>query len=533
VTQPAPSPLVIAVPQAFETQQTSNQSTTSTPETLTGRRRLSLFIRVLVAFSSLGLVGAGWWGAQSGRWRSENPIWHLPMTTVAKADLSTVVTTWGRVESSHNTIISCEIERLEMSNAGKVVTSGGASTILELVEEGKEVKAGDVLCLLDGSDYEELIRTQEIKTLQADAALRQAQLNFEVAEISVREYQEGLYRQNLQSMEGLIFLARSDLERAEDRLRWSEKMLEKGYLPIAKKTEAEQIRNQSDFDLQTYRFDLNNYLVFGSTRTKLELYAEVEKRRFEVTANTQRVTRNRERLAHYKQMLEFCTIRAPHDGFVIYAVDQNRPSALPIEPGQTVRQAQKLFFLPDLSKMQVMAYLHESVASRVHEGMRAKAKIEGLSNRTLEGHVVSVAPLPTTAGNFISDEVKYFVSVVQLDSVPIGMRPGMSAEVEFDVDRCQDVLAVSSEAIAVEQGHNICYVAGVDGLERRPVTLGRSNRDLLEVTKGLAEGEQVVLRPEKIDAIDSMVVHSDKDSLVEETGSSDRPSGDPSPISVD
>jgi multidrug efflux pump subunit AcrA (membrane-fusion protein) len=109
----------------------------------------------------------------------------------------------------------------------------------------------------------------------------------------------------------------------------------------------------------------------------------------------------------------------------------------------------------------------------------------------------------------------------------------MSAEVEFDVDRCFDVLAVPSEAIAFEKGHNICYVAGEDGLERRPVTLGRSTRDLLEVTKGLNEGEHVVLSPEKIESIEAMVVHSDREAAGEASGSTDHAVGGTAPVTVD
>jgi HlyD family secretion protein len=438
------------------------------------------------------------------------------------------------VESSKQTTISCELERLEIRNEGKTISSGGASTILSLVDEGTEVKAGDVLCSLDGSDYEELVRTQEIKTIQAEAAQRQAQLNFEVSEIAVKEYQEGLYTQNLQNMRGLITLAQSDLERAIDRLQWSKAMVEKGYIPAAKKADDEQTRNEFEEDLKSYQFILKNYLNFGDSRQRMILDAEVEKRRFEVIANNQRVIRSRERLDYYKRMLDCCTIRAPHDGFVIYAVDPYRPGVLPIEPGQTVRQYQKLFFLPDLANMQVLAYLHESVANRVHEGMRARAKIEGLSGRILEGHVVSIAPLPTTAGNWISDEVKYFVSVVKLDSVPKGIRPGMTAEIEFDVDRCLDVLAVPSEAVSYDQqGHNICYVAGVDGLERRSVTLGRSTTNLLEVTRGLHEGDQVVLSPDKIEAIDSLVVSSDREASGDTTENAGQPAVGTVPITVD
>ena len=81
--------------------------------------------------------------------------------------------------------------------------------ILSLVPEGTQVKKGDVLCRLDASEYEELVRTQEIKSEQAKArALRQAELNFDVASgrLAVREYRDGLLpaKRSRKSMEGMI-----------------------------------------------------------------------------------------------------------------------------------------------------------------------------------------------------------------------------------------------------------------------------------------------------------------------------------------
>jgi len=487
----------------------------------------------LLAIASMAGAWGVWSSVRAGSWRREDPLQHFPRMTVAKVDMSTLLTASGRVESSHNTVINCELERLEIRSQGRSVASGGASVILSLVPEGTQVKKDDVLCTLDSSDYEELVRTQEIKTDQASAALKQAQLSFDVAELAVREYRDGLYHQSIQSMEGSIALAKSDLERAVDRLKWVEKMLVKGYVPVATKATTERTLSQCRLDLETSQLDLKNFLSFSSPRTLMELESEVEKRRYEVIANTLRVNRNREQLDYYKLMVERCTIKAPHDGFLIYATDPYRQSSTPIEEGQTVRQAQKLFYLPDLAKMEVLTYIHESVASRVHEGMRARARIEGLQNRALEGHVVSVAPLPTNGGNWWSDEVKYFVGVVKLDSVPNGMRPGMTAEVEFDVDRCLDVLAVPSEAIAVEEGRNVCYVAGPDGLERRPVILGRSTRDLLEVTDGLVEGDQVVIRPEKIESLDSLLANSHKEADPPDVSATDHFAPSSAPASVE
>jgi HlyD family secretion protein len=515
----------------------TNPTATTSPSTHSARndRPRGGLIAKTLGLSALGGLGlAAWtWLAPTFQ-HQENPLLELPRMTVAKVDISTELNAFGRVESSQNTIISCELERLEIrTQGGRSMSSGGASTILTLVEEGTNVKAGDILCTLDSSEYEELVRTQEIKTEQAAAAQKQAHLNFEIAELAVHEYKEGLYDQQRQTMEGTIALAKSDHERALDRLKWTRKMLEKGYVSIASKASDERTLSQSEQDVLTSRFDLTNFLEYSHNKTLMELSAEVEKRRFEYLANDQRVTRSRDQLAYYKKMVEKCTVRAPHDGFLIYAYDPFKSSNGAIEAGQTVRQGQKLFFLPDLGKMEVSAYIHESVASRVHEGMRAKAKIEGLMNQTLEGHVTKVEPLPNTGGNWWSDEVKYFMGVVKLDSVPSGLKPGMTAEIIFEVDRCFDVLAVPNEAVAVEGGHSICYVAGPDGLERRPVTLGRSNRELLEVTKGLAEGDQVVLNPEKMGVSDSISAQQVTESPFDESSTNGPAAGSGGPVSVE
>ena len=70
----------------------------------------------------------------------------------------------------------------------------------------------------------------------------------------------------------------------------------------------------------------------------------------------------------------------------------------------------------------------------------------------------------------------------------------MTAQVEIELNRREYVLAVPTEAIAHE-GARVCYVVHEDGLERREVKLGEGTPDLLEISMGLHEGEQVVLNP--------------------------------------
>ncbi len=167
-----------------------------------------------------------------------------------------------------------------------------------------------------------------------------------------------------------------------------------------------------------------------------------------------------------------------------------------IEAGNAVRQRQHLFYLPDLSQMEVSALLHESVIDHVAAGMRARVHVEALSDRVLEGRVTSVARLPSI--DWFSN-VPYYTGVVKLDTVPHGLRPGMSAEVEISAQRGDDVLAIPPGSLAVEGGRDVCYVVEADGLHRREVKIGRSTPEYLEVTAGLDEGEEVVLDPSRVE----------------------------------
>ncbi len=205
---------------------------------------------------------------------------------------------------------------------------------------------------------------------------------------------------------------------------------------------------------------------------------------------TSRLNRNLERLAKLEKGVENCTIRAPHDGFVIYANDQRRE--IRIEEGMYVRQKQDLMYLPDLNQMEVVANLHESIMPVVAKGMRARVVVEGMPGRKLEGHVTEIASIPTFSWR---TDVRYFDGKVKLDSPPKGILPGMTANVEISLSRREHVLAVPIEAVTEEDGREVCYVAHEDGLERREVKLGESTQSYLEISEGLHEGEQVVLKP--------------------------------------
>jgi HlyD family secretion protein len=396
----------------------------------------------------------------------------------------------GRVESGKRTIIECRLENLTVGVRGQRLAASGASTLLSVIPEGTMVKRGDVLAVLDSADYEELLRVQRITLERAVADKTQADLVLDVARMALREFVEGSMKENTEDFEGRILLARSDLERAVDRLAWSRRMNEKGYLPAATVAADAFRKAQVALSLEQQQSAYDVFKKYTAPKTMRELEGAVKGAEAILEYQQLRLSRNRDRLAQLERQVANCTIRSPHDGMVIYANNADRQ--LFIEPGLPVYQRQHLFYLPDLTDMQVVALLHESIVEQIGMGYKAKVRIEGLPNGEMDGHVQAVAPI--TVFNVRTD-VQYYEGTIKLENVIAGLLPGMTAEVELSLPRRENVLAIPPEAIRLENGHDVCLVVHEDGLERREVKLGQVTSELAEVTAGLSEGEQIVLNP--------------------------------------
>jgi len=428
------------------------------------------------------------------RFHGTPPAERYLTTGVRRADLFPTLIASGRVESAKRTVIECKLENIAVGVRGQRLTAGGASVLLSVIPEGSLVKRGEVLAVLDSSDYEELLRLQKITVERAAADKLQAELDLEIAKLAVREFEEGRMRETIEDFEGTILLSRSDLERADDRLAWCRRMYEKGYIASGMVT-SEKYRNaQLALALQRQESAYALFKKYTAPKTVKILRGTVAAAENVLEYQQARLRRHRERLALLEEQVANCTIRAPHDGFVIYATNNNREVV--IEEGMAVRQKQQLFYLPDLNDMEVVAMLHESIVEQVSPSMRAHVQIDAIRNRRIEGHVTTIAPI--SLFNWRSD-VTYFEGIVKLENVPSGLKPGMTAEVELAMPRRENVLAIPSEAIRIENGHDICFVVHDDGLERREVQLGQATRDLTEVTHGLEEGEQVVLNASRAD----------------------------------
>ncbi|MFO0908829.1 MAG: efflux RND transporter periplasmic adaptor subunit [Isosphaeraceae bacterium] len=439
------------------------------------RGRIALLLGV-----GLALLGGAFMMSRMFTRAGENV---LRTVTVRPVDFDSVIVAPGSFISIRSTEIRCGVER---------VSGAGESTILQLVDDGVTVKKGELLCQLDASAFEELVRRQTITVDQARASHRQAELNLEAARIQLEVYEQGEMVQTDRSFQGQLALARSDLTRQEDRLKWTERMLEKGYLPLLQVSTEQQTLRRAELTLAQTERSFSNFQRFTVPMAVRSRQSAVNGASATLEFENIKLKREEERLALYRKMVENCSITAPHDGLVIHA---NRSGRSPeVYLGATVRQRQRLFTLPDLSEMEVEVMLHETMVNRVKPGQPARVWAEAFPDRTIPGVVTSVAPLPYNERRRESgSEVTFFQARVRLESTPRGLRPGMSARIEIRLEGRDGVLAIPTQAVVSADGKDGCRVLVADRVEFRPLTLGVSSHDRIEVLEGLHAGERVVL----------------------------------------
>lgn len=402
--------------------------------------------------------------------------------TVQRGELVVTVTEDGNVESAQNVDIKCAV--------------AGGSTILAIVEDGTVAKKDDVLVRLDSSALEEQINQQKITYETARAAMIQADNDFEVAKISVQEYEEGNYVQQLQDLEANVTVALENLRSAENMLVYTQRMFRKGYVsPLSRETQKFAVE-RSRLELASARTAKNVLEKFTKRKTLQELHSQRDTAEATMLSEKAAFALEELKLKRLEGQLERCEIRAPQDGMVVYANDMGRmrmggQQSVQIEEGATVRERQTILRLPDLTRMQVKVAVHESRVDQIRRGMRARIRIQ---DREFQGTVTSISNQPE-ATNFFAANVKEYSTIVKIDGNPQGLRPGMTAEVEILVEHLTDVLSLPVAAVVEQGGTFFAWVRTPEGIERRPLVLEISNQKFIEVKDGVVEGEQVVLNP--------------------------------------
>ncbi len=491
------------------------------PNEQTGRSRtvwiIAPVVILVVAGSALGLYMVS---------RSGGDSIEAATFAVRRGPLTIKVSGTGTTSPLDQVVIKCQVE--------------GRNTILDLIDQGTEVQAGDLLVRLDSSQLEDSIVNQEITVRNSDASQTRAvenlkvtlsqntsdkakaQLDVQFAEQNYRKYIEGEYPQQLQQAEADITLAKVELSRANDKLFYSKQLYEKGFITRTE-LQADELsvtRNELDLTLAEGKLQLLKQYTYTQQvdqlksdidqakmaldRVLAKANADEVQARADLAARQAEHQRQSERLVKLTSQLEHCIIKAPEAGKVVYATTSQRNRwrpAEPLEEGSEVREGQELIHLPRPGGMKATIKIHESSLGKLKEAQVATDKalpvrltVDSIDGKVWWGWVHSIAPLPDQS-NWMRPDVKVYDVEVHLTGDTSKLITGNTCRADIIIKQFDQAIYVPVQSVVREKGKSVVYTVERGSLEPNFVQTGLSDNEYVVITDGLQAGQQVSLSP--------------------------------------
>jgi RND family efflux transporter MFP subunit len=190
--------------------------------------------------------------------------------------------------------------------------------------------------------------------------------------------------------------------------------------------------------------------------------------------------------------LEALTVKSPISGLLVFKQIWKGNDMGDPQEGDTVWPGMAIAEIPDLSTLEVNAFVHESDGGQLKVGQAAKVLMDAFPDREFEAKVARLGSLAQRRS--WNNPVKYFTTVLALESSDPSMRPGMTTSVDIVVETIPSAISVPLEAVVERDGEPAIYVKNGRGFEMRHIKLGKRNSTHVVIENGVKAGEEVALR---------------------------------------
>jgi multidrug efflux pump subunit AcrA (membrane-fusion protein) len=325
------------------------------------------------------------------------------------------------------------------------------------VHIGDIVKQGQVIAQIDRTDFLHKVREIDAKVAQAKAQLA--------------EIETGTRAEELRQAEEAVKQAQSRFDNAKLQHERIEALYKREV--ISKKE-----RDVADMEYTVTEAQL------ASSQQQMKLLREGARQ--EVRDATQAKLREMEAILEQERTrLKDTKIIAPFRGEISRKYVDAGAFVSPSSPPTP------LVNLVHTETLKVVANVLEKDIPLLKPGMKAKIQVDSYPGRVFEGRVEKINSALDLSTRTLQAEIYIFNSDRSL-------KPGMFANVEVVLLEKPQTLVIPREAIIETGSEMSVFVVEGKQVFRKPITLGYEQDRLVEVLKGLNEGDQVVIKGQQL-----------------------------------
>ncbi|MBI4526683.1 MAG: efflux RND transporter periplasmic adaptor subunit [Deltaproteobacteria bacterium] len=182
-------------------------------------------------------------------------------------------------------------------------------------------------------------------------------------------------------------------------------------------------------------------------------------------------------LTQSRQQLSLGRIRAPISG----VITQRK-----IDPGAYVSSSTPILALAVPDELKVVVNIPEKELNLTRVGLVATLKVDAFPNRTFVGRIARLDSILDGSSMTLTAEV-HVPNRGQL------LKPGMVAQISVILSEEKEALLIPGESVVEEEGRQFVYTVVNGKARQKHIIRGLGRDNLVAVTNGLEEGDQVVV----------------------------------------
>jgi RND family efflux transporter MFP subunit len=192
-----------------------------------------------------------------------------------------------------------------------------------------------------------------------------------------------------------------------------------------------------------------------------------------------RVINARYELENATLNLEKMNITSPFDGVIVSLPHYTADSR--------VAQGQPMAGIMDYARMYMEINLPESAIKYIRANQPVYITHYTLPEDTLAGIISELSPA-------ISTETRTFKGKIWIDNRELKLRPGMFVKAGVVVDRADSVIVIPKDVVLSGRNRKYVYIVEKNTAVVRTIKTGLEDEDRIQVTEGLDENDNLVVR---------------------------------------